>query len=211
MWRQRDWRAAPLLLLMAGLAACGPDAGFDTGALAADELPRDTVVFGDARAREDSATATARDAREPDRRFLEDLLDHYQGLDYLGARIARSDAGRRTRRQIWRWTTRENPDKRQIAELLRKRFGERYEPTVPPEFKRAADSLAALPPEEQPRALVRLLAHHHQGDVARISATLPELRDSSVRGLAQALRSDQSRELDRLLLRLNGGGKAGGR
>jgi uncharacterized protein (DUF305 family) len=130
-------------------------------------------------------------------------LDHYEGLDYVAARIIRSNSARATKRQAQDYDTEENPEKRQVAELLRTRYRERYIPVTPPQFKRAADSLAALPPDAQQRALVRMLAEHHRRDVAEIDSVLPSLRDPIVRQLAEDMRQDQSRELGQLLKRLH--------
>jgi hypothetical protein len=197
--RQRDFLAACLVACAVG---CGRGDEIESGALPVGEYAHDSVVFGESRAAEPSDSLALLAARAPDQRFLERLLDHFEGLDYLATRIAHGDAARRAKHQAWRFSTREDPDKRHVAELLRSRFGERYMPIVPLHFKRASDSLAALPGDEQQRALVRLLAEHRRADVAEIDTALPALRDRAVRRLAEDLRENQSRELALLLRRL---------
>lgn len=189
------------LLLLPALG-CNRREGLESGTLAAGAYASDTVVFGDSRAIEPVDSTELRNRLAPDRRFLERLLDHYQGLDFVASRIMRSGAARAAKRQAWRYDTRENPDKRHVAELLRLRYRERYIATTPPRFKEIADSLAALPHDEQQRGLVRVLAEHHREDVAHIDSILPLLRDPVVRRLAEDLRAGQSRELAHLLERL---------
>ncbi len=198
---QQSPRFGIALCLLLG-AACRRGDNLDTGGLAVGAYARDTVIFGETRAVEPRDSAIARDARAPDRRFLERLLDHFEGLDYLAARMVRSNSARRAQRQAWRFDTQEDPDKHRVAELLRSRYRERYIPITPAHFKHAADSLSALPHDEQHGALVRMLAQHHRDDVAEIDSVMPSLRDPAVKRLADELRRDQSRELARLLKRL---------
>jgi hypothetical protein len=195
-------RALVIAMLLVPALGCGQREDIESGAFAEGAYASDTVVFGDSRAVESADTAESRDRLAPDRRFLERLLDHYQGLDFIATRIMRSSSARAAKHQAWRYDTRENPDKRHVAELLRLRYRERYIPTTPPHFKHLADSLAALPHDEQLRGLVRALAEHHREDVAEIDSVLPMLRDPVVRRLAEGLRQGQSRELDHLLERL---------
>lgn len=203
MQRKRALALALALALLLPTVGCSSRSeDMESGALAEGAYATDTVVFGDSRAVESPAIAVDRDRLAPDRRFLERLLDHYQGLDFVAARIMRSSSARAAKHQAWRYDTRENPDKRHVSELLRMRYRERYIPTTPPQFKRLADSLAALPHDEQLRGLVRALAERHREDVAGIDSVLATLRDPVVRRLAEDLRQGQSRELDHLLARL---------
>jgi uncharacterized protein (DUF305 family) len=195
-------RALALALLLVPSVACHREDDLESGALAAGAYTRDTVVFGESRVTEPPDSAALRTRHAPDQRFLERLLDHYEGLDFVAARIMRSTIAGAAKRQAWRYDTRENPEKRHAAELLRVRYRERYMPVTPPEFKHLADSVAALPREEQQRALVRMLAEHRRKDVAAIDSMLPSLRDPAVRRMAEDLREDQSRELGHLLQRL---------
>jgi hypothetical protein len=200
MQRKRLLALALLLLPALGCSSRGEDV--ESGAVAEGAYATDTVVFGDSRAVESARIAVYRDRLAPDRRFLERVLDHYQGLDFVATRIMRSSSARAAKHRAWRYDTRENPDKRHVAELLRMRYRERYIPTTSPQFKRLADSLTALPQDEQLRGLVRALAEHRRQDVAGIDSVLPTLRDPVVRRLAENLRQGQSRELDHLLARL---------
>ncbi|HEX5386938.1 MAG TPA: hypothetical protein VFW66_09580 [Gemmatimonadales bacterium] len=186
--------AATVLLALAGCGSVRDDA-VETAALDREPGAADTVVFGVDRLH------LAGDV-PADRRFLERLLDHYQGLDYLVARMDRDPASGRARSHAERFENHEHPEKRRMDELLRSHYGERYIPIVPPRFKAAVDSLAALPPDEQPRALVRLLAKHHRADLTLIDSMMPALQDTVVRTVAEDLRAHQAHELDRLLARL---------
>ncbi|MGH7630057.1 MAG: hypothetical protein ACREOF_11900 [Gemmatimonadales bacterium] len=175
----RRW---PLLLL---LAACGgeddaPDTALAPGA-------GDSVVWGEDRARRVAGTA--------DRLFLERLLDHYQGLEYLAERVRRTSNGSAVRRDAWRFERREGAEREQVDALLRERYGERYLPRVPEEFRAAAAAIRALPPERQARALLAFVSEHHREDVARIDSILPALQSPQVRELARELRRDPRRDL----------------
>jgi uncharacterized protein (DUF305 family) len=177
----RRW---PLLLLF--IACRGeeplPDAGL------AGAAP-DSLVWGEDRARDTVRTGQA------DRRFLEHLLDHYQGLEHLAERVRLSSNVSAARRDTWRFDGRDDDERRQAEELLRELYGERYLPLVPEEFREAAAAIPALPPEQQADSLLELVTRHHREDVARIDRILPELQHPEVRKLARDLRRDQRRDL----------------
>ncbi len=175
----RRW---PLLLL---LAACGgedlaPDTALAPGA-------GDSVVWGEDRARRAAGTA--------DRLFLERLLDHYQGLEYLAERVRQASAVSAVRRDAWRFDRRQSAEREQVDALLRELYGERYLPRVPEEFRTAAAAIRALPPERQVRALLEFVSEHHREDAALIDSILPGLQSPQVRELARELRGDQLRDL----------------
>lgn len=169
------------------LAACrGGDITPDTGlALGA----RDSVVWGDDRARGRPGSGPA------DRLLLEHLLDHYQGLEHLAERVRRTSNVSAVRRDAWRFDRREDAERRHVETLLRELYGERYLPRVPEEFRTAAATIRALPPEQQARALLEFVNEHHREDVALIDSTLPTLQNPQVRDLARELRRDQRRDL----------------
>jgi uncharacterized protein (DUF305 family) len=158
-----------------------------------DVASADSVVWGEDRRIQ--AAQASRAAGPADRAFLERLLNHYQGLDYLADRMRRDGAVSAVRRDAWRFDTREDAEKRRAAGLLLRLYRERYMPVVPREFKAAADSLAHLARERQPRAVLELLAEHQRHDLALIEAALPALEDPDVRELALELRRDQTRDL----------------
>jgi uncharacterized protein (DUF305 family) len=177
----RRW---PLLLLF--IACRGeeplPDAGL------AGAAP-DSVVWGEDRARDSVRTG------EIDRRFLEHLLDHYQGLEHLAERVRLSSKVSAARRDTWRFEGRDDDERRQAEQLLRDLYNERYLPMVPEEFREAAVAIPALPAEQQAHALLELVTQHHREDVARIDRILPRLQHPQVRELARHLRRDQRRDL----------------
>ena len=176
-----------LVLLLLALAACRGDGGASDIDLAAG--PADSVIWGEDRARPGEHGGSA------DRLFLERLLDHYQGLEYLAERVRQTSNVSAVRRDAWRFDRRENAERRQVDALLRRFYGERYLPLVPDEFRSAAAAVRALPPERQARALLELVSRHHQEDVALIDSVLPELQHPPVRELALDLRRDQRRDL----------------
>ena len=181
-WTVRRW---PLLLL--ALTACrGEEPIPETGLAAAAP---DSLVWGEDRARETERTGDA------DRRFLEHLLDHYQGLEHLAERIRVESTVSAARRDTWRFDGRDDGERRHAEELLRELYDERYIPRVPDEFREAATRIPTLPPEQQARALLEFVTKHHQEDVARIDRILPRLKHPEVRELVRDLRQDQQRDL----------------
>jgi uncharacterized protein (DUF305 family) len=175
------------LLLLLALPACGRDDVPSDADMAA--VPVDSIVWGQDRAR------PGEEAGPADRLLLERLLDHYQGLEYLAERVRQTSTVSAVRRDAWRFDQRESAERRQVDALLRKLYGERYLPLVPDEFRAAANTIGALPAEQQARALLELVTRHHQEDVALIDSVLPTLQHPEVRELAGELRRDQRRDL----------------
>jgi uncharacterized protein (DUF305 family) len=174
----------PLLVL---LIACRGEEPLDSGLATAAP---DSLVWGDDRAREIDRTG------DTDRRFLEHLLDHYQGLEHLAERVRLSSSVSAARRDTWRFEGRNDDDERREAEaLLRELYNERYLPRVPQEFRAAAAAIPGLPPEQQAQSLLEFVTQHHREDVARIDRILPALQHPQVRQLARELRRDQRRDL----------------
>ncbi len=183
-------RCLALLLL----AACrGREAAPETAVAA---YTADSVVWG-----EDRARAAARDpgrggaAGSIDRLFLEQLLDHYQGLEYLAERVRQTSNVSAVRRAAWRFDRRVNSERREADALLREIYGERYLPLVPGEFRSALTAIRVLPPDRQARALLEFVSRHHREDVALIDSVLPTLEHPKVRELARELRRDERRDL----------------
>jgi hypothetical protein len=187
------------VLVLLAVVACRdeeplPETGLGTAA--PDSLVPDSLVWGEDRARD---TTPAGDA---DRRFLEHLLDHYQGLEHLAERIRLTSTVSAARRDTWRFDRRHDDERREAETLLRELYNERYIPRVPEEFREAAVAIPALPREQQARALLELVTRHNQEDGARIDQVLPRLRHPQVRSLVQELRTDQQRDLRVLASRL---------
>jgi len=175
-----------LLLLLLTPPACRDGAEVDTGLAAG---PADSVVWGEDRARPGARTGSS------DRLFLERLLDHYQGLEYLAERVRRTSAVSAVRRDAWRFDRHESAERAHAEALLRKLYGERYLPMVPEEFHGALTAIRARPPEQQVRALLEFVSRHHREDVALTDSALPSLEHPQVRELALDLRRDQQRDL----------------
>lgn len=174
------------LLLLLVIACRGTDPWAETGFGGA---AHDSLVWGADRTRQTDRTGHV------DRRFLEHLLDHYQGLEHLAERVRLSSTVSAARRDTWRFDGRDDDERREAERILREVYNERYIPVVPDEFSTAAAAIPALPPDQQPRALLEFVTRHHQEDVARIDRLLPRLKHPQVRALVLDLRRDQQRDL----------------
>jgi hypothetical protein len=175
------------LLLLVCLPACRDQAGnvdMDVAVASAD-----SVVWGEDRIRSGGHTGS------PDRIFLERLLDHYQGLEYLAERIRQTSTVTAVRRDAWRFDQRGAAERHEVDALLHRLYDERYLPLVPEEFRVAAAAIGDLPPDQQARALLEFVNRHQEEDLARIDRILPRLEHDEVRELARELRRDQRRDL----------------
>jgi uncharacterized protein (DUF305 family) len=181
-----------LLLVLVLCSACRDDDTVDVGLAAV----ADTLVWGEDRAGTDTLEGPI------DRRFLETVLDHYQGIEHLAERVRQTSGVSAVRRDAWRFDHREAGERERAAELLRNLYGERYLPLVPEEFRAAAADIAVRSAEEQPRALLEYVQRHQQEDVTRIDSVLPLLQHPHVRELARDIRRDQQRDLRVLARRL---------
>jgi uncharacterized protein (DUF305 family) len=176
-----------LLIVLVCLSACRDEAS-NVDVDVATATP-DSVVWGDDRDRRGERGGS------PDRRFLEHLLDHYQGLEYLAERIRQTSTVTAVRRDAWRFDQQGAAERQEVDALLHQLYDERYLPLVPEEFRLAAVTIRELPPEQQARALLEFVNRHQQEDVARFDRILPSLEHPEVRELARELRRDQRRDL----------------
>lgn len=186
----------PYLLLVA-LAACAPSDGRTPDARSGTASALAPVVASTP----DTVPATPGSAhsepppRSADQHFLRDMLDHHEGLIYLGHRAMERNDRPQPREDALLLDETRDADKRQMLRILRTVYSDRHEPAVLSADRIAADSVVLLAGPKYDRQLRRMIIEGDKRAIAMIDRFLPKLTRSDVRELARSMRSASRKEI----------------
>jgi len=133
-------------------------------------------------------------AMDPDHHFLRDLADHNEAMVHLAhsamemkhMHAGGSDAAGAT-------DVAEDARKAELVSLLRARFNDRSDPSIPAPLRQQVDSLMKLEGESYETALADFTRRHHQAAIEMIDHA--KLRRSEVKSLAKRMRAQYVREI----------------
>ncbi len=130
-----------------------------------------------------------------DQHFLRDMLDHHEGLIYLGHRAMERYDRTRPRDDALLLDETRDADKRQMLRILRTIYSDRHEPAVLPADRASADSVVLLAGPTYDRHLRQIIIERDKGGIALIDRFMPRLTRSDVRELARSMRSASRKEI----------------
>jgi uncharacterized protein (DUF305 family) len=150
-----------------------------------------------------SISASGVSVRDPDQRFLRDMIDHHEGLIYLVHEAMQRPISQKAHEVLDGFDVTEDAEKREMSEVLRSFFRDSHEGTPTEHDRSAADSV--LRQSERPgfdQVASAFVVSHHRRGIKLVDAFLPQIRRPRVRELALAIKRKEQREIAFHLRRL---------
>lgn len=138
----------------------------------------------------------ARGARDPDQRFLREMIDHHEGLIYLVHEAMQRPISKKAHEVLDVFDMTEDAEKREMSEVLRSLSGDSHEAAPTKRDRNAVDSVLRQSgsPTFDRIASAFIVSHHRRG-IKLVDAFLPRIKRPRVRELAVAIRRKESREI----------------
>ena len=135
-------------------------------------------------------------ARDPDQRFLREMIDHHEGLIYLVHEAMQRPISKKAHDVLDGFDVTEDAEKREMSEVLRSLSGNSYQGAPTKRDKRSADSVLRQSgsPTFDRLASIFVVSHHRRG-IQLVDAFLPRIRRPRVRELAVTIRRKERREM----------------
>lgn len=131
---------------------------------------------------------------DPDQHFLRDLADHNEAMVHLAhsaMQMKQTPPGAADFSGAA--DVAEDARKSEIVALLRRRFGDNWTPTAPPELREQVNALMKLDGNNYVAALTDFTRRHHQAAIDMIDHA--KLRRPEVKSLAKRMRAQYVREM----------------
>ena len=211
----------PVVLTLAALAAaaaCGPKSNERAASDSAAAQSRDTTMGMNSSksAMQDSMGAMSGMSRDsmvgmnpgsmapmggmtgdPDRDFLRMMSDHHKGMIAMahltlegsgkGSAGVQADAAKLDKTQ--------DAEVETMVTLLEKQYKDAYDPKVMPDNQTMVDQLKAQSRAAYDRAFYQNVVLHHQQALKLIDQSLPKMKDTQIRAMAERMKRDQAREI----------------
>jgi hypothetical protein len=141
-------------------------------------------------------SAQARSARDPDQLFLQEMIDHHEGLIYLVHEAMQRPISKKAHDVLDGFDVTEDAEKREMSELLRSFFGDSHEGRPTNHDRSAADSaLRQSGNSGFDRVASAFVVSHHRRGIRLIDAFLPHIKRPRVREIAVTIRKKEQREI----------------
>ena len=137
-------------------------------------------------------------AHGADQQFLRVVSDHHLGMIQMAHAALRPDASAELRGKAEEIHRKQHDELRQMAAMLERDFGDRYQPTVTPDNQRMVERVRQAQGAAADRTFFETAIAHHWEGVRMMGEQLPHLTDPEVRGMAERMREDQQREIGEL-------------
>ncbi len=138
----------------------------------------------------------ARSDRDPDQRFLREMIDHHEGLIYLVHEAMQRPISKKAHDVLDGFDVTEDAEKREMSEVLKSLSGNSYQGAPTKRDKGSADSILRQSgsPTFDRLASTFIVSHHRRG-IQLVDAFLPRIGRPRVRELAIAIRRKERREM----------------
>ena len=134
---------------------------------------------------------------DPDRDFLRMMSDHHKGMIAMahlsiegskkGSASVQADAARLDKSQ--------DAEVKTMVALLEKQYKDAYDPKIMPDNEAMVDRLKSQSGAAYDRAFYQNVVLHHQQALKLIDQSLPKMKDSQIRAMAERMRREQAREI----------------
>lgn len=137
-------------------------------------------------------------AHGADQQFLRMLSDHHLGMIDMAHAALRPDASAGLRAKAEEIHRKQHEEARQMAAMLERDFGDRYEPQVTPDNQRMVERVRQAQGTAAERTFYEATIAHHEEGVRMMGERLPHLANPELRRMAERMRDDQQREVGEL-------------
>ena len=137
-------------------------------------------------------------AHGADQQFLRMLSDHHLGMIDMAHAALRPDASAGLRAKAEEIHRKQHEEARQMAAMLERDFGDRYEPQVTPDNQRMVERVRQAQGAAAERTFYEATVAHHEEGVRMMGEQLPHLANPELRRMAERMRDDQQREVGEL-------------
>ena len=138
----------------------------------------------------------------PDQDFLRMMSDHHKGL-ILMAHDVKDRKGSSVTDVATKLDSKQDKELDQMTTMLERDYKDPYSPKVMPDNQRMADSLKAKTGADYDRTFLQNTIMHHQQAIKMINDYLPQGKDSTVKQMAEKMKTDQTREIGELQQRVD--------
>jgi len=141
-------------------------------------------------------SAQAPSVRDPDQRFLREMIDHHEGLIYLVHEAMQRPISEKAHAVLDGFDVTEDAEKREMSEALQSFFGDSYQGTPTKHDRRAADSVLRQSGSTTfDRMASAFVISHHRRGIKLVDAFLPHIKRPRVRELAVGIKQKERREI----------------
>ncbi|MDP1857991.1 MAG: DUF305 domain-containing protein [Gemmatimonadaceae bacterium] len=134
---------------------------------------------------------------DSDRDFLRMMSDHHKGMIAMahltlegskkGSATVQADAAKLDKSQDAEVDT--------MVTLLEKQYKDAYDPKIMPDNQAMVDRLKSQSGAAYDRAFYQNVVLHHQQALKLIDQSLPKMKDSQIKAMAERMRREQAREI----------------
>lgn len=134
-----------------------------------------------------------------DQQFLRMISDHHLGMIQMAhAAMHQPGASAEVRAKAQEIDRKQHAEARQMAAMLERDFGDRYEPKVMPDNQQMVERVRQAQGAAVDRTFYETVIAHHQEGVQMVGKQLPHLTNPEIRQMAEQMTSDQQREIGEL-------------
>ena len=137
-------------------------------------------------------------AHGSDQQFLRAISDHHLGMIEMAHAALRPDTSAELRAKAEQIHRKQHEEARQLAAMLKRTFGDRYQPTVTPDNQQLVERVRQAPGAAVERTFYEATIAHHEEGVRMIAEQRPHLSDPELRRMAERMHDDQRREVGEL-------------
>lgn len=139
---------------------------------------------------------------DPDRDFLHMMMDHHKGLIAMAHPTIESKEKLAVKPLAKRLDSEQDKDMDKMSTMLDSLYKDNYTPTVMPDNKAMADTLASKSGAAYDTTFMRNVVKHHEGAITMIDAYLPKAKQPAIKAMAEQMKAVQQREIAELRKRL---------
>ena len=134
---------------------------------------------------------------DPDRDFLRMMSDHHKGMIAMAHLTieGRRKGSARVQADAAKLDKTQDAEVETMVTLLEKQYKDAYDPKIMPDNQAMVDQLNSQSGAAYDRAFYQNVVLHHQQALKLIDQSLPKMKDTRIRAMAERMRHDQAREI----------------